>query len=260
MDRSGVKSELDAESVPERWRHPPQALHIDASEVHVWRASLELEPEHLRLMWFWLPREERQRAERLHFERDRRRFVAAQGWLRVVLAHYMSKRPAEIRFARGEHGKPYLLSELGGAHLRFNMAHSHTLGFYAVAWDREVGIDLEYMRPELADEQIAAQFFSSEEVRALASLPAEQWQRAFFTCWTRKEAYLKALGQGLLFGLDQFSVSVHPHAPAELLSARDASELGRWSLMNLEVEPEYAAALVVEGHDWRLRYWRCESP
>ncbi|MBN1401016.1 MAG: 4'-phosphopantetheinyl transferase superfamily protein [Anaerolineae bacterium] len=228
--------------------------------MDVWRAPLDLEPEPLKAMWALLPPEERQRAERLHFERDRRRFVASQGWLRVVLAHYVGKRPEEIRFARGEHGKPYLTSGSGGPHLRFNMAHSHALGLYAVAWGREVGIDLEYMRPELADEQIAAQFFSPAEVRALASLPADQWQQAFFACWTRKEAYLKALGQGLLFGLDQFSVSLDPDAPPELLGAHDASELGRWSLMNLEVEPEYGAALVVEGRDWQARYWRCESP
>ena len=140
----------------------------------------------------------------------------------------------------------------------FNLSHSHGLAVIAVGAGREVGIDVELLRPEFAGEDIAKRYFSAREVRELAQLPVGSRTEGFFRCWTRKEAYIKARGEGLHVPLDSFSVSLSPDRFPELLSADES----RWKIESLvpssEAERRYAAALVAEGKDWASRYfnWR----
>lgn len=137
--------------------------------------------------------------------------------------------------------------------LRFNLTHSHGLALFALSQGRELGVDVERIRPEMAGEQIARRFFSASEVTALLALAPGLREEAFFHCWTRKEAYLKATGRGLTLALDSFDVSVVPDAPAALLATRhDLSEATRWSLQTLRLAPSYVGTLAVEGHDWVL--------
>src|SRR5207244_11453763 len=120
----------------------------------------------------------------------------------------------------------------------------------------EVGIDLEYIRAEVADEPIAERFFASREIAALIGLPAPLRAEGFFNCWTRKEAYIKARGEGLTIPLDAFEVSLAPEEPAALLRVdSDPAEASRWSLQALAPGPGYVAAIAVEGRDWQLRCW-----
>ena len=244
----------------ELWRSPLAKMRIDYEQVHVWRAFLDLPAWQAQKLWALLSENERQRARRFRFQTDRERYAAAHGWLRIVLGRYLDVEASQVRFRNSSLGKPFLDSESGDTMLRFNLSHSRDLALYAVTWGREVGIDLEYMHPDLADESIARRFFSPEEVRALAALPAGERKDAFFACWTRKEAYIKARGQGLSLPLDRFDVSLTPGAPARLLGTEgDPQEACRWSLRALEAAPGYAAALAVEGHVWRIRYWHCSS-
>ncbi len=154
-----------------------------------------------------------------------------------------------------------MVLESGEAPIRFNISHSRGVALYAVTCGREVGIDLEYMRSDLEVEQIAGRFFSRREIATLHALPAALRRYAFFLCWTRKEAYIKARGEGLSLALDQFDVSLIPGEPAALLGTRpDADEALRWSLLELTPgPPEYASALAVEGVGWSLALWQWPS-
>jgi len=239
------------------WLHPPESLALADDDVHVWRASLNLAAEHMQDLQRTLTADERERAERFHFQKDRERFIVTRGLLRAILSRYLDVEPGQLRFGYSPYGKPALLRESGGEMLRFNLSHSHGLALYAVTRGRAVGIDLEYVRADLANERIAEQFFSPREVAALRALPAGVRAEAFFNCWTRKEAYVKARGEGLSLPLNQFDVSLAPGEPAALVSTRgDPLEAFRWSLQALFPGPGYVAALAVEGHSWRLRCWQ----
>jgi 4'-phosphopantetheinyl transferase len=161
-----------------------------------------------------------------------------------------------VHLAYNAYGKPELAPDSNAPPLRFNLSHSHELALFGFAYGREIGIDIEYIRPTFAREQIAAQFFSPRENAALRLLAADQHALGFFNCWTRKEAYIKARGQGLSLPLDQFDVSLTPGEPAVLLQTRDIpQEAARWSLHALAPGPGYLAALAVEGREWSLSTW-----
>jgi 4'-phosphopantetheinyl transferase len=239
--------------------HPsPFTFQLERFDVHVWRVVLDQPAIRLQSLWEQLAPEERDRAARFHFPKDRDRFVAARGLLRVILGAYLGVDPAGLRFTKNAYGKPALAEQRGPDDLRFNLSHSHELVLYAITRGREVGIDVEWMRPDLADEEIAARFFSPREVAALRALPEPQRLEAFFNCWTRKEAFIKARGEGLSLPLDEFDVSLAPGEPAALLgTCWDPHEAGRWSLRALSPGPGYAAALAVEGEcdDPMVRPW-----
>lgn len=236
-----------AETFPrgQTWLSAPPQLRLDVDEVHVWRASLEQDPEEVEALRASLSADERRRADRFHFERDRRHFTVGRGVLRDVLSRYLGGPPAALGFSLGEFGKPALSGDDGG--LRFNLSHSHGLALCAVTRGREVGVDVEHLRDDFAGVDIAERFFSPAEVAALLSLPAHQRTRAFFDCWTRKEAYIKALGEGLSHPLHLFTVSLKPGEPARLVSTDDPREAARWSVVELSPREGYAAALAIEG-------------
>ena len=224
--------------------------------MHVWRADLS--PGRARLLELWqsLSADERERARRFHFERDRGSFIAARGALRNILSRYTGTAPGLLRFSYDAYGKP-ALSEAVAGRLRFNVSHSHGLALYAVTAGREVGIDLEFVREDFASLEVAERFFSPQEVSALRSLQPEERANAFFDCWTRKEAYIKARGEGLSHPLHLFTVSLKPGEPAALLSTEDdPRETARWSLRELSAGEGYRAAIAVEGTPPSLSCWR----
>lgn len=236
----------------------PERFALASDEVHLWLATLEASSEQLTAYEQLLSCDERERAARFCFPRDRDRYVVGRGLLRVILARYLGIAPLELRFAYNAYGKPELATEGGAQSLRFNLSHSHGLVLYAVARGRELGVDIERVRPEMATEAIARHFFSPQEVRALMALPPHARTDAFFRCWTRKEAYLKARGEGLSLPLDSFEVSLAPGEPAVLLRAPGPpQECDRWSLRDVPVPRGYAAAIAVEKRGWRLccRHW-----
>lgn len=242
------------------WHSGPQTPVLGNNRVHVWCASLDLPAPQVSSLQRTLSTDELTRAERYYLRQVRGRFVVARGLLRAILSRYLGMAAGHLRFRYGPNGKPKLDKKTGGESLRFNVTHSQGLALYAIARDREVGIDVEYILPDLAGEEIAERFFSPREVAALRALPVELQPEAFFNCWARKEAYIKAKGAGLSLPLDQFDVSLAPEEPVALLSTRgDSLEAARWALRALDTGPDYAAALAVEGHGWQLKCWQWGS-
>lgn len=223
------------------WSPTPSSLSLASGQVHVWRHRLEQPAELHENYLRTLAEDERTRASRFHFDKHRRHFVSGRGFLRALLARYLDTAPEEVRFAYGPYGKPVLDGAHRESSLRFNASHSGEWAVYAFVQDHEVGVDVEHIKADFETEGIAERFFSPLEVQTLQALQEEEKPAAFFRCWTRKEAYIKAIGSGLSHPLDSFDVTLVPGEPAALSRAEG------WSLFDLEFEPDYAAALAVEG-------------
>ncbi len=221
---------------------------IGSKEVHVWSTFLDVDAERVLSLQRLLTEDELVRAERLRITPVRDRFIVARAFVRQVLARYLEREAGDIRFVYGRHGKPELAEGNDETAIRFNLSHSGNMALMAIARDREVGVDVEQMRPEICYLPLAERFFSPCEVAALRSLPENTRLEAFYTCWTRKEAYIKGCGAGLSLPLDSFDVSLHPREPAALLSHRTLpGEVSRWSIADIPVPPGYHASLVFEG-------------
>lgn len=243
------------------WSVPAPSLQLVENDVHVWRASLEVSPEELQTLRRVLIEEEIERAGRFYFEKDRHHWTVARAALRLLLGRYLKVDPRQVRFASNEYGKPSLLFPESSPRLHFNISHSGGLALYAFAYQREVGVDVEQRRASIEYDELAGHFFSAHECAALRALPAERREEAFFLCWSRKEAYIKARGKGLSLPLDQFDVSLVPDEPARLLESReDPQATQHWLMCGLQPGPGYAGALVVEGFDWQLHCWQFERP
>ena len=244
-------------SVPEfAWNPAPAMFLLGSDEVHVWRATLDLPIARVASFEQTLAADERARAGQFHFQKDRTRFIVARGLLRTILGRYLGQDPRALRFCSNAYGKPGLAPEFGGdASPSFNVSHAGALALYAVTRNRAIGIDLEDIRMDVECDSISEHFFSPRERRLLRAIPAAQRPEAFFHCWTRKEAYVKARGKGLSIALDQFDVSVSPQEPAALLETREeGQENSHWSLHDLPVGERYVAALAVE-EDPQLVFW-----
>jgi 4'-phosphopantetheinyl transferase len=234
-----------------------KTLALQHGEVHVWLADLNHSRFADRDIDCILSQEERERAARFYLQRDRNHFTAGRAMLRSILGRYLNTDPRHLQFSRGPHGKPALATERGSDALCFNLAHSHDVALCAVARGRDIGVDVERVRADVNVDLIAERFFSQREIAALGSLPPERKLTAFFTCWVRKEAYVKARGDGLAMDLDSFSVSLSPGEPAALLDVQGHPEEAlAWSLTELDFDPSFAAALAVRAGECRVRWWQ----
>ncbi len=239
------------------WPAAPRTPALENDAVHVWCASLDLGPLRVRSLQQTLDRDERERAQRYYFEKDRTHFIVARGLLRTILGRYLNMEPSQFRFRYNSYGKPALGKMDGGCLLQFNLSHSHGVALYAITQVREIGVDLEYISEEFPYKQIAEQFFTPREIAVLRLLPRPQQRDAFFNCWTRKEAYVKARGQGHSLPLDEFDVSFLPGEPVRLLNTKgNQGETNRWTLQELFPKLGFVAAICVEGEQWKLHCWR----
>ena len=238
------------------WLTPPDNLSLDQNEIHVWRCLLNQPKPQIEALAGTLTDDEAKRAERFHFQRDRLHFIAARGVLRVILGRYLGSGPGDVRFIYGLNGKPSLAGEKG-PRLCFNVSHSRDLALYAFTYDRKIGVDVEYIDRGRAITHIVERFYSPAEISALKSMPEDKQHEAFFTYWTCKEAYLKAEGTGLSFGLDKVEISLTPekHAALAVIDG-DVKRAALWSLQTLDAASEYAAALAVKGHGLELKKWQ----
>jgi len=224
----------------------PEGLQKD--EIHVWHVLTSLKPDQMDKLAASLSSDELGRAERFRFAKDRARYVIGRGVLRALLADYLGATAKDVRFRYSEKGKPELMPAPGRPGIQFNLAHSGDLVVYGFVKERRVGIDVEEVRFDFRTDEIAERFFSDAEREALRKLPESQRHAGFFRCWTRKEAYLKATGDGLSMPLCDFDVSLAADQPARLLATRPAaSEAAKWQMQNLDFGPQYAAALIVES-------------
>ncbi|MEO8163817.1 MAG: 4'-phosphopantetheinyl transferase superfamily protein [Betaproteobacteria bacterium] len=217
----------------------------DAVEVVVTRLDLDNDAFHI--LAGSLCEDELARARRFHLERDRRRFIVARGRLRQMLAQRLGIQPQAVELSYGAHGKPFLAGGSATMDWRFNVSHSRDIAVFAFCRGREIGIDVEAIHRVYCADTIAQQFFSRNEVQAYLALDPRDKEAGFFNCWTRKEAFIKAIGDGLHYPLDSFDVSVSPHEPAAILRLDDAQATdGGWCLRSFSPMPGYVAALVVE--------------
>jgi 4'-phosphopantetheinyl transferase len=239
------------------WHRPPASLILNHGDVHVWRIPLDVKQDIVVDLMPLLSDEENARAQQILCEEAGRRFVAAHGALRRILSRYLDERPEQIRFVTGAQGKPHLASRADAPTLCFSLSHSGECALVAVTKDRDVGVDIERIRPVSAWCEIAARYFSKREREALWSLSNDRALEAFFQGWTRKEAYSKALGQGVSQLWRQFSVSLTPGAVTELLSANlEVGEDAQFTLCPLAPDSGYVAAVAAQGVKWHLSCWQ----
>jgi len=228
------------------WKQPPGAPDSRLREVHVWAVPLEAAPEEFDCLTALLSAQELERGARFHFDRDRKRFVVARGTLRAMLAHYLDAAPRKLEFNYGVQGKPALAAPFDRSGLQFNLAHSQNLALVAVTRNVALGVDVERVRPLADAEHLVTRFFSARESAAFKTVPDADRPAAFFNLWTRKEAWLKATGDGIGHLLNQVEVSFLPGAPTRLLGLPpQAAPPGAWSLVELAPAAGFAAALAV---------------
>jgi 4'-phosphopantetheinyl transferase len=250
------------DSVPERVKsNTPlvsnKAQHVapglGAEDVHVWWANLDVAPDLLERLRANLSDDELRRSERFVFERDRKRFIAGRGVLRTIIGRYLNRDPVFLQFVYNEYGKPGLVPESHGAKLTFNMSHSDDVGVFAIAVDRELGVDVERISEDRRILEVAAQYFSNGEIVSLRALSDALQLQGFFNCWTRKEAYVKARGLGLSISLESFVVSLVPGQRPALLRSNEPLAALNWSFCSLSAAPGFVAVLVAAGSRWRLQ-------
>jgi 4'-phosphopantetheinyl transferase len=221
---------------------------LATDQIHVWRVPLNQNPTRIPELKEVLSPDERARAERFRFDKDRNQFIESRAALRLLLSQYLNISPTGLIFAKGAYGKPALANGQSNSGLRFNLSRRDGLALVAVARNREIGVDVELIRAGLPIFEIASVSFSENELAQLQRLPEAQQAAGFYNCWTRKEAYVKARGEGFSFPLKQFDVSLTPGAPAKLLEVRGSNtEVDRWILQDISVGDGYVAALIFEG-------------
>jgi 4'-phosphopantetheinyl transferase len=214
----------------------------------VWQLDLQQPDPVVDALGAVLSHDERERAARFVFARDRRRFVVTRGCLRALLARYGAGGPAAIRFAYAAHGKPSLDPSTGAPGLHFSVSHSQEVALVALARDVALGVDVEALRPLDDLAAIAERFFTPAETATIFGVPAAERELAFFLCWTRKEAFAKALGDGLTLGLDRYRVACAPREPARVVDVDGSAEEGAaWSVHDLRPLPGFVGAVVLRA-------------
>jgi 4'-phosphopantetheinyl transferase len=245
------------------WHSPPALLELPIENIHIWKANLDRSESFVKQMEKSLSDDELSRAKKYHFSRDAEHFIVSRGILRKILSLYLKIKPDQLEFQYGAYGKPYLTENLNKNTIQFNIAHSHSLAVYAFALDVQLGIDVEYICRTPGAEDIFARFFSTYENSVFQKLPMEQRQWAFFRCWTLKEAFIKATGEGLAYPLNQFDVAFAPGEPARLLNiAGNSEEAFQWILKDFTPDSGYISAIalkVKKNSRWNLEFWEWNS-
>jgi 4'-phosphopantetheinyl transferase len=238
---------------------PPDIVR---NTVHIWRLPLDLTAAQIASLRRVLTSDEQSRADRFRADRHRDRFIACRAQVRQLLGGYLDERPERFEFCHGPQGKPALAAPWNRSGIQFNVSNSQDLALCAVDLDHEVGVDIEHLREGRDHDGLAERFFALREVEALRCLPPDQQTLAFFNCWTRKEAVLKAVGTGIAFPLDRLEVTLAPGQPAQVLafdSAHGAEPAGsNWWLAHLEPAPGYIGALAARGEPEPISRWTFE--
>jgi len=251
---TSVESRVATES---SWPSPHSHPELADDEIHVWCAALDKLASELPAFVRPLSESERKRAEQFRFDRDRNRFIVRHGVLRMILGGYLNIEPALVTFAYESRGKPIVSGQAIRSRFHFNVSHSNGLALIAGTRQAALGVDIEHVRLVPEAEQIAAKFFSPHEGAMLNAIPEEQKMEAFFHCWTRKEAYLKATGEGIADALPRIEVSLTPGQPARLTKIDgDMVAASRWTLSALAPAAGFVGALAIKTARPRLACWR----
>ena len=228
------------------WFVPPETILLEEKQAHVWCADMrELEPQLAEYVDV-LSSAERERSNRFHFQKDRNHYIIRHGVLRKILGRYLGQAPSEIQFRYGTRGKPEILDD--PIHIHFNDSHSTDLALYAVTLACPIGVDVECIRPIPEFEDIATRYFSPREVGMMRALSVEKRMEAFYACWTRKEAFLKATGEGIGVNLAKVEVTLAPGEEAEILRIPgETQSAAGWKLRAFSPAPGYLGAIALQG-------------
>ncbi len=242
------------------WFPTPADLSLDPGRIEVWRFSVDESDHVVQGCYQILSDEERRRADRFRIPAKRAEFILGRAVMRRALGVLLHIAPSDLPIEYNPHGKPMLAAAGSLQTVAFNLSHAGRWGLFALTPDRRLGIDIQDIDPRTNCEQLAGRFFSRLESETLLSLPASERRAAFFRCWTRKEAFLKAIGRGIALGLDTFDVSLAPEEAPRLIEARfDRRETtSRWRFCDLNVDEHYAAALAADRPPFSIRHfdWR----
>lgn len=227
--------------------HEGELPALARGELRLWTIPLDPSPAAETALGRLLSPDERERAARFRFDIHRRRYVVGRGALRRLLGRELGLPPEAVSFDYGPRGKPFLAARHAAANLQFNLSNSEELALVGFLHGREIGVDVEFLKPMPDAEEIGERFFSIPEREVLHRVPDGQKEIAFFNAWTRKEAYLKAVGEGLAVALSSFDVTLAPGEPAKMLALNgDRQAAERWFYLHLDPVPRYVGAVAVE--------------
>ena len=239
------------------WLNPPDNLIIREKEAHIWRTDLELHDCLQSSLLKLLSPDEKNRAQKFRFAEDKRNYIVARGILRSLIGKYLNINPAQISFQYNEFGKPKIADNNP---LHFNISHSRNIALFGFTNKMNVGVDVEWVNPNIEVKDIASSFFSTNEILKLLALPEKQQALGFFNCWTRKEAFIKAVGEGLSFPLDKFEVSLEPGKTAKLLATDwDPKAVSNWSMYTMSPKADFVGSLVIEGIVEKVKFWNWQK-
>jgi 4'-phosphopantetheinyl transferase len=239
------------------WLNPPDNLILSDEEAHIWRADLKANECFQSSFLKLLSPDEKNRAQKFRFAKDNRNFIIARGILRSLIGKYLEINPAEISFQYSEFGKPGIADNNT---LQFNISHSQNMALFAFTTKFNVGVDVEFVNPDIEVKDIAANFFSTNEIMNLLALPEKQQALGFFNCWTRKEAFIKAVGEGLSFPLDKFEVSLEPNKPAKLLATDwQPDAVSKWCIYSMSPGENFVGSLAIEGLVEKVKFWNWQK-
>jgi len=236
-----------------QWHKTPGDLQLSPGHIDLWSAHLDLPEEQIKVFAKTLDRDEIARAEKFNFPDKYCEYVVTRGLLRLALALVAKMEPEDFQFDYTEHNKPGLKKNDNPEGIAFNVSHSHDYALVAIGVNRNIGVDVEKVRESLDHEKLAQRFFSTAEYAALMQTPVLQRARVFYTIWTRKEAFVKAIGKGISFGLSEFDVTTDE--PALLKTHWDPEAALQWKMATIHMEENYRAALVSDGGEFALRHW-----
>ncbi len=237
------------------WSVAPAKVTLSAHEVHVWLVRADDAALCMACCENLLATAERERAARFKFEKDRRLYTVAHAALRSILAGYLNIAPGDLEFEIGQRGKPRLAPTFSKDSLEFNLSHSSEVALLAVTREREIGVDVEHIKEQFAFAEVAERYFTTREVSALRALPEALQRRAFYQCWTSKEAFLKAKGVGLSGELDEVEIVLAGEGRVQVKST-----LPGWYLGELNPCDGYVGAVALEGNGFDLKFYRWPGP
>ncbi len=235
------------------WPLAPVDFDLQQGAVHIWSAALQQSAAQMAVFWDCLNADERERADRFHFALHRERFIVARGLLRTLLSRYLGLAPRDIRLDFTAYDKPFLPENP----LFFNISHSGDVGLFAFCLETAVGVDVEKIKPMDDLHAIAGRFFALGEYHVLQSLPPQYQTAAFFRCWTRKEAFIKLIGEGLSYPLDNFEVTLGLDDPARILTVEGSTaKAADYHLEHLAPAKDYVGAVALPTHPYDLFCWQ----
>ncbi len=224
---------------------------LKGDEIHTWLCNLKVDKKNIPVLSKNLSSEELKKADNFHFEKDKNSYIISHSCLRLTLSKYLNIKPTTIKFKENKYGKPFLHKEIN-KDLRFNLSHSGDFCLIGITLNDKIGVDIEKIKPEFSSLEIAEKYFSKKEFTELSCLPEPKITEAFFTFWTRKEAFIKAVGNGLSIDLKSFDVTLSPTKP-EITRIENQSNISNWHLYNLPINENYFAAIALYGKEKSIR-------